>query len=139
MIAIKNMTMPENCTNCPCLNGEYWDCNASRKSIELSIKNRPMDCPLVELSELQEPFEGATIYGYTVSELATFARLCEELGYTRQDIHDIRSDLNVFYTAVMQKWNEEMGRTIERCLLGGYNRNPEDAYREDFGKEKEDG
>lgn len=140
MIAIKNMTMPENCFFCPCLNVAACRCRAvvgaSKEIGPMDLFINPEWCPLVELPDIQEPFEGATIYGYTVSELATFARLCEELGYTRQDIHDIRSDLNVFYTAVMQKLNEEMGRAIERYLLGGYNRNPEDAYREDFGKEK---
>ena len=48
MIAI-NMEMPDNCTKCPCLNDEYWSCNADWGLTEPSTKHRPKGCPLKEI------------------------------------------------------------------------------------------
>ena len=49
-VLIKGMDMPENCFQCPCLDGEYCVCQAvdSYEKIE-SIKFRPPYCPLVEV------------------------------------------------------------------------------------------
>lgn len=56
MIAIKNMTMPENCAKCPCLYIDHygWHCGTpagDNKEIcqdSLYFPQRPQWCPLVE-------------------------------------------------------------------------------------------
>jgi len=57
MIAIKGMTMPENCAYCPCLYTDYqgWHCGTKEgkdKKIcqdSLYFSQRPSWCPLVEI------------------------------------------------------------------------------------------
>lgn len=52
-VLIKGFDMPDCCWNCPCLDGEYGECNISRKAIR-SDKGRLADCPLVELPNADE-------------------------------------------------------------------------------------
>ena len=40
--------MPENCTSCPCADGEYGVCNIDY-SVGLSADDRPKECPLREV------------------------------------------------------------------------------------------
>ena len=52
MIGIKTVaSLPEDCTQCPCINDEYWFCQALLGLREPSTKHRPDQCPLVEVSE----------------------------------------------------------------------------------------
>lgn len=49
-ILIKGMAMPDCCWNCPLLEGEYGECNISRKKIKVA-DGRLTDCPLIELPD----------------------------------------------------------------------------------------
>lgn len=49
-ILVKGLHMPDCCWNCPCIDGEYGQCNISRKSIR-SDKGRLADCPLIEMPD----------------------------------------------------------------------------------------
>lgn len=40
--------MPENCTSCPCADGEYGVCNIDY-NVGLSADDRPKECPLREV------------------------------------------------------------------------------------------
>lgn len=55
MIAIKNMTMPENCFSCPCLNIAACRCRAvvgASKEIEpMDLFKKPEWCPLADLPD----------------------------------------------------------------------------------------
>lgn len=59
MIAIKNMTMPTNCAECPCLyiTFEGWHCGTKEgkdKRIcqdSLYFPQRPKWCPLIEVKD----------------------------------------------------------------------------------------
>ncbi len=48
-VLIKGVEMPKNCTECSCLNDEYWSCQASAMELfgEGADKKRPNWCPLV--------------------------------------------------------------------------------------------
>lgn len=46
-ILIKGVKMPD-CWNCPCLDGEYGECNILGKTIK-GGNGRRADCPLIEL------------------------------------------------------------------------------------------
>jgi hypothetical protein len=48
-ILIKGMKMPD-CWNCPCLDGEYGECNILGKTIK-GGNGRRADCPLVEVPD----------------------------------------------------------------------------------------
>lgn len=48
-ILIKGMKMPD-CWNCPCLDGEYGECNILGKTIK-GGNGRRADCPFVELPD----------------------------------------------------------------------------------------
>lgn len=63
-VLIKGMKMPD-CWNCPCLDGEYGECNILGKTIK-SGNGRRADCPFAELPDhgdlidrdaLKEPME----------------------------------------------------------------------------------
>ena len=59
LIAIKEMTMPENCASCPCMYTDYsgWHCGTSvgdGKKIcqdSLYFSQRPKWCPLIEVDD----------------------------------------------------------------------------------------
>lgn len=59
MVAIKGMTMPENCAHCPCLYTDYsgWHCGTEEGSCRkicqdsLYFSQRPEWCPLVEVKD----------------------------------------------------------------------------------------
>lgn len=61
MIAIKEMTMPENCAYCPLLRTDYtgWHCNTKAGEFyricqdSLYFSQRPEWCPLTEVSNEQ--------------------------------------------------------------------------------------
>lgn len=102
------------------------------------------DCPF-------EPFAGSTFYGYGLEQLAKFAKLCESLGYTPQGIEDIHNDINRLYADFLKRLNVDfLKRVNEEVRVIAQNtvcrpvsqydpihRNPEDTYREDFGKESD--
>ena len=48
-----DIEMPENCTECPCLNDEYFHCQIGWRSCKDDnvIKHRPDWCPLQELPQ----------------------------------------------------------------------------------------
>lgn len=39
-----------DCWNCPCVDGEYYECNILGKAIK-SVRGRLDDCPLIELPD----------------------------------------------------------------------------------------
>ena len=107
MIAIKNMTMPENCYECPL--EHHNDCNASSGYSRVESIGRPEWCPLIEIPD------DAIIFSEKMCCLA----------------RGIGEPLIAHYYS-----SEELERLWERATSNAP-RNPEDAYREDFGKEKE--
>jgi len=44
-----DIPMPENCYQCPCLDGEFGECNITAKSVPSWPPSRPEDCPLKEV------------------------------------------------------------------------------------------
>ena len=49
-VLIKGLDMPDCCWNCPCLDGEYGECNISGQKIK-GDGERIADCPLIELPD----------------------------------------------------------------------------------------
>lgn len=49
-ILIKGIKFDGNCWNCPCLDGEYGDCNALGKKVNHTGDPLP-DCPIIELPD----------------------------------------------------------------------------------------
>ena len=75
--------MPENCTSCPCADGEYGVCNIDY-SVGLSADDRPKECPLQEVKHAHwadckgKPIE-LDSNGYTkVESLGLWCSHCHE-------------------------------------------------------------
>lgn len=49
-VLIKGLDMPDCCWNCPCIDGEYGECNISGQKIK-GDGERFADCPLIELPD----------------------------------------------------------------------------------------
>ena len=49
-VLIKGLAMPDCCWNCPCLDGEYGECNISGEKIKIA-DGRLTDCPLIKLPD----------------------------------------------------------------------------------------
>lgn len=74
-ILIKGMKMPESCWNCPCIDGEYGECNISGKRIR-SDKGRHAECPLIELRNVaNECYRGEVLYDAGINAVL---KRCEE-------------------------------------------------------------
>ena len=116
MIAIKNMTMPESCEDCR-FSEHYENRSGDRivlcelaDDVEVVGKSEtiPEACPLIEIPD------DAIIFSEKMCCLA----------------RGIGEPLIAHYYS-----SEELERLWERATSNAP-RNPEDAYREDFGKEK---
>ena len=55
-VYIKGLKMPDCCWNCPCIDGEYGQCNISRKTIRIN-NGRLADCPLIELPDTESEID----------------------------------------------------------------------------------
>lgn len=49
-ILIKGIKFDGDCWNCPCIDGEYGDCNPLEKEVNFSGEPLP-DCPIIELPD----------------------------------------------------------------------------------------
>lgn len=52
-LLIKGVELPNNCTECPCLDDEYFLCKAVNRQPEDEniIKRRPDFCPIIEIPQ----------------------------------------------------------------------------------------
>ena len=145
MIAIKGMEMPESCLTC--LFSEHENIDEFRYFCKLTERylgnygnakakwqsERRDFCPLVELPEPQEPFEGAILYGYTLGEIKDLLSAVDRL-------HGRTDHYKKMVVALSDLITEKDRQIAELSQIRtDIRRNPEDAYREDFGKESKDG
>ena len=78
-VYIKDMTMPKNCADCPCMGQEFFRCNINGArffKVRDSMAKRHPDCPLIEVSK-----HGRLIDADALCELCDImADKCDEIG-----------------------------------------------------------